>query len=30
MKLTDLFREGKFVITSEVAPPKGTDTAEMV
>jgi methylenetetrahydrofolate reductase (NADPH) len=30
MKLTDLFREGKFVITSEVAPPKGTQTAEMI
>ncbi len=30
MKLTDLFRAGKFVITSEVAPPKGTDTAEMI
>jgi len=30
MKLTDLFREGEFVITSEVAPPKGTDTAEMI
>jgi len=30
MKLTDLFREGKFVITSEVAPPKGGDTAEMI
>jgi 5,10-methylenetetrahydrofolate reductase len=30
MKLTDLFRREKFVITSEVAPPKGADTAEMV
>lgn len=30
MKLTDLFRDGKFVITSEVAPPKGTETAEMI
>ena len=30
MKLTDLFCEGKFVITSEVAPPKGTDTDEMI
>lgn len=30
MKLTDLFRAGKFVVTSEVAPPKGTETAEMI
>ena len=30
MKLTDLFSAGEFVITSEVAPPKGTDTAEMI
>jgi len=30
MKLTDLFRDSKFVITSEVAPPKGTRTAEMI
>jgi len=30
MKLTDLFRAGQFVITSEVAPPKGVDTAEMI
>ena len=30
MKLTDLFQDGKFVITSEVAPPKGTDTAAML
>ena len=30
MKLTDLFRDGKFVITSEVAPPKGTQTEEMI
>jgi len=25
MKLKDLFREGKFVITSEIGPPKGTN-----
>jgi methylenetetrahydrofolate reductase (NADPH) len=30
MKLSDLFSAGKFVITSEVAPPKGTNTAEMI
>jgi methylenetetrahydrofolate reductase (NADPH) len=30
MKLTDLFRAGKFVVTSEVAPPKGTETEEMI
>jgi len=30
MKLTDLLQDGKFVITSEVAPPKGTDTAAML
>jgi methylenetetrahydrofolate reductase (NADPH) len=30
MKLTNLFNAGEFVITSEVAPPKGTDTAEMI
>ncbi len=30
MKLTDLFRDGRFAITSEVAPPKGTHTAEML
>ncbi len=30
MKLTELFESGKFVITSEVAPPKGTDLAEML
>jgi len=29
MKLSELFSSGKFVITSEVAPPKGTDLAEM-
>jgi methylenetetrahydrofolate reductase (NADPH) len=29
MKLSDLFADGKFVVTSEVAPPKGTDLAEM-
>lgn len=30
MKLSDLFTEGKFVVTSEVAPPKGTDLSEML
>ena len=30
MKLIDLFHEGQFVITSEVAPPKGIDTGEMI
>jgi len=30
MKLVDLFSQGKFVITSEVAPPKGTDLTEMI
>ncbi len=30
MKLSHLFTERRFVITSEVAPPKGTDTAEMI
>ncbi len=30
MKLSELFRDGRFVITSEVAPPKGTDTGEML
>ena len=29
MKLSDLFADGKLVVTSEVAPPKGTDLAEM-
>ncbi len=30
MKLSELFRAGKFVVTSEVGPPKGTDTSEML
>jgi len=30
MRLTELFERGKFVVTSEVAPPKGTDLAEMI
>jgi len=30
MKLSDLFASGKFVVTSEVGPPKGTDTSEML
>jgi 5,10-methylenetetrahydrofolate reductase len=29
MKLTDLFTESKFVITSEAGPPKGVDTTKM-
>jgi len=30
MKLSELFAQGKFVVTSEVGPPKGTDTSEML
>jgi len=30
MKLTELFSASKFVITSEVAPPKGTDLEELL
>jgi len=30
MKLTDAFKSGKFVITSEVGPPKGVDVATMI
>ncbi|MGQ9602158.1 MAG: methylenetetrahydrofolate reductase, partial [Candidatus Bipolaricaulia bacterium] len=30
MKLRELFQEGRFVVTSEVGPPKGTDTSEML
>jgi methylenetetrahydrofolate reductase (NADPH) len=30
MKLAELFAQGKFVVTSEVAPPKGTDLSEMI
>ncbi len=30
MKLSELFARGKFVVTSEVGPPKGTDTSEML
>jgi methylenetetrahydrofolate reductase (NADPH) len=30
MKLSELFRSGKFVVTSEVAPPKGTDVTQML
>jgi len=30
MKLSDLFAQGKFVATSEVGPPKGTNTDEML
>jgi 5,10-methylenetetrahydrofolate reductase len=30
MKLRELFREGRFVVTSEVGPPKGTDVTEML
>jgi methylenetetrahydrofolate reductase (NADPH) len=29
MKLTDLFTDGRFVITSEAGPPKGVDTTKM-
>jgi methylenetetrahydrofolate reductase (NADPH) len=30
MKLTGLFQQGKFVVTSENGPPKGTDVTEML
>ena len=30
MKLSELFKEGKFVVTAEVAPPKGVDVSEML
>jgi methylenetetrahydrofolate reductase (NADPH) len=30
MKLTELFTDGKFVITSEAGPPKGVDTTKML
>lgn len=30
MKLCDLFEKGKFVVTGEAAPPKGTNTAKML
>jgi methylenetetrahydrofolate reductase (NADPH) len=30
MKLSDLFAHGEFVVTSEVGPPKGTNTDEML
>jgi methylenetetrahydrofolate reductase (NADPH) len=30
MKLTELFQQGKFAITSEIGPPKGTDVTEML
>ncbi len=30
MKLTELFTDGKFVITSEAGPPKGVDTTQML
>ncbi|UCF09306.1 MAG: methylenetetrahydrofolate reductase [Candidatus Bipolaricaulota bacterium] len=30
MKLSERFADGKFVVTSEVAPPKGIDVAEML
>jgi 5,10-methylenetetrahydrofolate reductase len=30
MKLSELFQQGKFVITSENGPPKGTDVTEML
>ena len=30
MKLTELFQQGKFAVTSENGPPKGTDVTEML
>jgi len=30
MKLTELFSQGKFVVTAEVGPPKGVDVQEML
>ncbi|MCK5558437.1 MAG: methylenetetrahydrofolate reductase [Candidatus Hydrogenedentes bacterium] len=30
MKLSETFKSGRFVITSEVGPPKGVDTATMI
>ncbi len=30
MKLTELFESGKFVVTSEVGPPKGVDVEQML
>ena len=30
MKLSDLFRDGKFVVTCEVGPPKGTNVARCI
>jgi methylenetetrahydrofolate reductase (NADPH) len=30
MKLTELFSDGRFVITSEAGPPKGVDTTKML
>jgi len=30
MRLDDLFRQGQFVVTSELAPPKGTDLSQML
>ncbi len=30
MKLCELFESGKFVVTSEIGPPKGVDVAEMM
>jgi 5,10-methylenetetrahydrofolate reductase len=30
MKLTELFQQGKFAVTAENGPPKGTDVAEML
>jgi len=30
MKLTELFAKGKFVVTSEIGPPKGVDVQEML
>ncbi|MBR6452857.1 MAG: methylenetetrahydrofolate reductase, partial [Lachnospiraceae bacterium] len=30
MKVTDLFKEGKFVVSAEVGPPKGFHIDEMI
>jgi len=30
MKLTELFKSGKFVVTAEIGPPKGVDIGEMM
>jgi len=30
MKLSEIFKQGKFVVTAEIGPPKGTDIKEML